>query len=101
MFAGGMSASGTALGCWAQTENSLQKAEKLASIVGCSSDDVQSMVDCLRARPAHQIVQAVGEFGVCGSHTDFSICKLLTVVITVLERRSWRSIRTSDREGSR
>ncbi|XP_046425204.1 venom carboxylesterase-6-like [Neodiprion fabricii] len=62
LFNAGISLSGTALNCWAQTEGSLMKAKKLASIVGCPSRDVQDMVECLKIRPGYQIVQAVGEF---------------------------------------
>ncbi|NP_001295468.1 venom carboxylesterase-6-like precursor [Athalia rosae] len=62
LFRGGWSLSGCALECWPQTEGALEKAKKLANIVGCPSDNVKTMVKCLRSRPAHGIVQAVGNF---------------------------------------
>ncbi|XP_046484317.1 venom carboxylesterase-6-like [Neodiprion pinetum] len=62
LFKGGMSLSGTALDCWTQTEGALQKTEKLATIVGCPSENVPAMVECLRTRPAQQIAKAVGDF---------------------------------------
>ncbi|XP_046744723.1 venom carboxylesterase-6-like [Diprion similis] len=62
LFQRGMSISGTALDCWAQAEGSLEKAKKLATIVGCPSNGVRDMVDCLRTRPARLITQAIGDF---------------------------------------
>ncbi|XP_046425209.1 venom carboxylesterase-6-like isoform X1 [Neodiprion fabricii] len=62
LFQRGMSISGTTLNCWAQTEGSLEKAKKLANIVGCPTNGVQDMVDCLRTRPARLITRATGDF---------------------------------------
>ncbi|CAD6205731.1 GSCOCT00009989001.2-RA-CDS [Cotesia congregata] len=62
LFHAGISISGTALDCWAQTENSLEKSKKLASILGCPTTNTSSMVECLRTRPGKGISQAVGEF---------------------------------------
>lgn len=72
IFTGGMSLSGTALNCWAQTENSLEKAKILAKILRCPTDNVRRMVECLRKRPADQITSAVGDFmvGAIGSATQ-------------------------------
>ncbi|XP_011494689.1 PREDICTED: venom carboxylesterase-6-like, partial [Ceratosolen solmsi marchali] len=62
LFQNGISFSGTALLCWAQTENPLEKAKKLGAIMGCPTDDITAMVECLRYRPPRSIVQATSEF---------------------------------------
>ncbi|EFN66412.1 Esterase FE4 [Camponotus floridanus] len=62
LFQGGMSYSGTAFDCWAQTENSLEKTKKLSALMGCSTNSSRDMIDCLRYRPVRDIVQATSEF---------------------------------------
>ncbi|EFN66414.1 Esterase FE4 [Camponotus floridanus] len=62
LFRGGMSFSGTAFDCWAQTESSLEKTKKLSSLMGCPTTTSRDMIDCLRYRPARDIVQATSEF---------------------------------------
>ncbi|XP_046744930.1 venom carboxylesterase-6-like [Diprion similis] len=62
LFNSGMSISGTALDCWCQTEASLEKARKVASIVGCPTSEVRSMVDCLKTQPADQIAVTLTQF---------------------------------------
>lgn len=62
LFHNGMSLSGTALNCWAQTENSLEKSKKLGALMGCPTESTKEMVKCLRRRPARPIVQAVEKF---------------------------------------
>lgn len=59
---GGISFSGTALDCWTQTENSLEKAKKLSALMGCPTTTSRDMIRCLRYRPARAIVQATSEF---------------------------------------
>lgn len=62
LFQNGISFSGTALLCWAQTENSLEKAKKLGSLMGCPTTDIKEMINCLRYRPGRAIVQATEAF---------------------------------------
>ncbi|KAK2580523.1 hypothetical protein KPH14_006257 [Odynerus spinipes] len=62
LFQGGISISGTAFDCWAQTENSLEKAKKLAAIMGCPTTSTRDMVQCLKYRPGRALVQATKEF---------------------------------------
>ncbi|KAL2720426.1 venom carboxylesterase-6-like [Vespula squamosa] len=62
LFQGGISISGTALDCWTQTENSLEKAKKLGAIMGCPTSNTRDMVHCLRYRPGRTLVQATREF---------------------------------------
>lgn len=62
LFQGGISVSGTAFDCWTQTENSLEKAKKLAAIMGCPTGSIRDMVQCLRYRPGQALVQATKEF---------------------------------------
>lgn len=57
-----MSISGTALDCWALAEHSLEKAQKLGDLMGCPTNDVEAMIECLRYRPPQALVQAVAEF---------------------------------------
>nr|XP_050870056.1 venom carboxylesterase-6-like [Vespula vulgaris] len=62
LFQGGISISGTAFDCWAQTENSLEKAKKLGAIMGCPTSNTRDMVHCLRYRPGRTLVHATREF---------------------------------------
>ncbi|XP_066589450.1 venom carboxylesterase-6-like [Prorops nasuta] len=62
LFQRGISLSGTALDCWTQTENSLEKAKKLASLMGCSTINNKEMIRCLRYRPARTVSMATVEF---------------------------------------
>ncbi|XP_011157167.1 venom carboxylesterase-6 [Solenopsis invicta] len=62
LFRGGISFSGTAFDCWAQTENSFEKAKKLSDLMGCPTTTSRAMIRCMRYRPARAIVRAVGEF---------------------------------------
>lgn len=61
-LSGGISLSGTALDCWTQTENSLEKAKKLSDILGCPTNDNKKMAKCLMTRPAKSIVQLLKKF---------------------------------------
>ncbi|GJQ74843.1 Est-6 [Trypoxylus dichotomus] len=54
--------SGTALNSWVLVENSLEKAKKLGSLVGCKFNESRTFVDCLKTRPARQIVDSVKYF---------------------------------------
>ncbi|KAJ8664613.1 hypothetical protein QAD02_006275 [Eretmocerus hayati] len=62
LFHNGISMSGTALNSWTQTEASLEKAKKLADLMGCPSGNTKDMIKCLRYRPAVPMIQAVKEF---------------------------------------
>ncbi|XP_012275036.1 venom carboxylesterase-6 [Orussus abietinus] len=62
LFQGGISFSGTSFTCWAQTENSAEKAKKLGALMGCPTSTTKEMVRCLRYRPAQSIVEAEKEF---------------------------------------
>ncbi|XP_058800335.1 venom carboxylesterase-6-like isoform X3 [Phymastichus coffea] len=62
LFQNGISASGTALQCWAQTEKPLEKAMKLGILMGCPTESTKEMIKCLRQRPAKAIVEAVKDF---------------------------------------
>ncbi|CAL7947466.1 unnamed protein product [Xylocopa violacea] len=62
LFQGGISISGTALNCWTQTENALEKAKQLGALMGCPTHNVRDMVRCLRYRPGRAVVQALGQF---------------------------------------
>ncbi|XP_014208345.1 venom carboxylesterase-6-like [Copidosoma floridanum] len=62
LFQNGISFSGTALLCWAQTENAQEKAKKLGALMGCPTDNTKDMVECLQQRPARPLVQATSEF---------------------------------------
>ncbi|XP_014477484.1 PREDICTED: venom carboxylesterase-6-like [Dinoponera quadriceps] len=62
LFQGGISISGTAFLCWTQTENASEKAKKMGALMGCSTTNTRDMIDCLRQRPAHVIVEDASEF---------------------------------------
>lgn len=65
LFHRGISQSGTALNHWVLMEAPLEKTRKLADHVGCATTNtVGEMVECLKTRPARQIVQSVKEFQV-------------------------------------
>ena len=62
LFQSGMSFSGTALDCWTQTENSREKSMRLAELVNCPTGDARKMIECMRERPAKDIVAAQTKF---------------------------------------
>lgn len=62
LFQRGVSMSGTALNCWSQTENALEKAKKLATLLGCPTNSTETLVNCLRYRPARSVIDAVDNF---------------------------------------
>lgn len=45
-------------------EKPLEKTKKLSNVVGCPTNDIKLMVECLRSKPARQIVAAVKHFQV-------------------------------------
>ena len=62
LFHRGISQSGTMLNPWVLVEKPLEKTQKLASTLGCSTKDTKQMIECLKRRPGRQIVAAVTEF---------------------------------------
>lgn len=62
LFHAGISMSGTALMPWTQAENSRVKAFKLGEIFGCPTNASSELVQCLKTKPAHSIVQAQKHF---------------------------------------
>ena len=68
LFKQGMAISGCALNPWVMAENSLEKAKKLAVEVGCPTSSSQLLVDCLRNRPALQLVAKTKQFMVSMQH---------------------------------
>lgn len=78
LFQNGLSFSGGALGPGKQTENSREKAFRLASILGCPTRDVSVMIECLRYRPARSVAKATRHFMVI---TFFIIDKSKRIVL--------------------
>ena len=62
LFQSGMSFGGSALNCWAQTENWREKAMRLAELLNCPTSDARKMIECMKERPAIDIVAAQAEF---------------------------------------
>lgn len=62
LFKNGIALSGSSLNPWVLVENSLKKAKKLAYLLGCPNETSIEIVNCLRTRPARQIVQSVQHF---------------------------------------
>ncbi|RZC40529.1 COesterase and/or Abhydrolase 3 domain containing protein [Asbolus verrucosus] len=62
LFHRGISQSGTTLNPWVLMENPLEKSQKLAATLGCPTEEVMGMVECLKRRPGRQIVNSVKEF---------------------------------------
>uniref|UniRef100_A0A1B6D1F0 Carboxylesterase type B domain-containing protein n=1 Tax=Clastoptera arizonana TaxID=38151 RepID=A0A1B6D1F0_9HEMI len=57
LFTRGISFSGTALCPWALMENGREKAFQIGTNLGCNTLDSTLLLNCLRNRPAHQILQ--------------------------------------------
>ncbi|KAL7286277.1 hypothetical protein TKK_0019453 [Trichogramma kaykai] len=62
LFHAGISHSGTALDYLAQAKNSRGKALELGEILGCPTESVRSMVQCLKKVPARSLVEAQIKF---------------------------------------
>nr|CAH64514.1 putative esterase [Tribolium castaneum] len=60
LFHRGWSMSGTMLVPWALMEQPLAQTKKLATIVGCGTDE--TMIKCLKSRPARQIALTVPRY---------------------------------------
>ncbi|XP_044734894.1 venom carboxylesterase-6-like isoform X2 [Chrysoperla carnea] len=62
LFTRGFAQSGSALNPWAFSENNLEKAKILGNSVGCYDDTTKELINCLRTRPAQNIVSNVKKF---------------------------------------
>ncbi|CAG9766219.1 unnamed protein product [Ceutorhynchus assimilis] len=59
LFHRGFSQSGTALNCWALTENPLEKAKAVAKNVSCTTSSSKKMVECLRQVEGNALIQGL------------------------------------------
>jgi len=57
LFKGGIAQSGTVTLHWALMEEGRSKANQLGALLGCSTENTKTMIECLRHRPAQQIVK--------------------------------------------
>ncbi|XP_069694918.1 venom carboxylesterase-6-like [Periplaneta americana] len=64
LFHRGISQSGSALQSWTLMEKGSSKARQLGSTLGCKTDNSDELAECLRNRPAYQLVQRVKDFQV-------------------------------------
>lgn len=62
LFKNGISYSGCALNPWVLSENSKEKAHKIAHNVGCSTENHEELLKCLKQKPAGDIVRSVKLF---------------------------------------
>ncbi|XP_059614573.1 venom carboxylesterase-6-like [Phlebotomus argentipes] len=62
LFHRGISHSGCALNPWVLAENPLQKARVVANHLGCATEDNRRMIECLKGKPADEIVSTVPLF---------------------------------------
>lgn len=60
LFKNGIGHSGSALNPWVLAEDSAKKAQLIATTVGCPTTSSTKMLQCLREKPALDIVRAVG-----------------------------------------
>ncbi|KAF2896323.1 hypothetical protein ILUMI_09830, partial [Ignelater luminosus] len=62
LFHRGISQSGTALNPWVLVENSRKKSIQLATHLGCPTTVMEDMINCLREKPAYDVVATVKHF---------------------------------------
>ncbi|XP_023312098.1 esterase FE4-like [Anoplophora glabripennis] len=62
LFIRGMSQSGTALAPWVTKKNALQRARKLAVLVGCPDSPLEELKKCLKQRPAEDLLNQLKYF---------------------------------------
>ncbi|CRL06415.1 CLUMA_CG019612, isoform A [Clunio marinus] len=62
LFNNGISHSGCALNPWVMMENGKEKAHQVAKILNCPIDNHQKMLECLRKKPAKDLVIVAKEF---------------------------------------
>lgn len=64
LFHRGISQSGSALHSWTSMEKGGAKSRQLGSFLGCKTENSEELAECLRNRPAYQLVQRVKDFQV-------------------------------------
>ncbi|KAF5307041.1 hypothetical protein FQR65_LT18484 [Abscondita terminalis] len=62
LFHRGISISGSALCPWSFQEGALEKTRQVGGAVGCFQNSTAELIECLRQRPAEQIVNSVRMF---------------------------------------
>ncbi|XP_018562806.1 venom carboxylesterase-6 isoform X2 [Anoplophora glabripennis] len=62
LFVKGVSQSGTALAPWVIRRNALQRAKKLAVLVGCPDSPSEELKKCLKQRPAQTLINQLVHF---------------------------------------
>ncbi|KRT86636.1 hydrolase, partial [Oryctes borbonicus] len=62
LFHRGISQSGTAINPWALQEASLDKAKRLAALMGCPTTNSKEIIKCLKLRNGNQIAEVVTTF---------------------------------------
>lgn len=62
LFQNGISFSGVALNPWVMCENAQAKAYKVASLVNCPTKNHKLMVECLKKKPADELVKQAAKF---------------------------------------
>ncbi|KAJ8933693.1 hypothetical protein NQ318_008412 [Aromia moschata] len=77
LFVRGISQSGTALDPWAIRRHPLERARKLAILLGCSDESTQELKKCLKQKPARLILEKQGHFYGIGQSTDLAECHFL------------------------
>ncbi|CAH1997706.1 unnamed protein product [Acanthoscelides obtectus] len=83
LFHRGMSLSGSALSHWAVRLGPLKKAQKLATLLGCETENTKVMVKCLKSRPASQIVIQTDEMHEVG-------CLPFSLFVPVVDKQAKR-----------
>ena len=81
LFQNGISLSGGVFGPGKQTENAREKAFKLGALMGCPTQEVREMIDCLRYRPPRPMAQATQNFMVKFKFIRFYSTKNLTNIL--------------------
>jgi carboxylesterase type B len=64
LFSRGVSMSGTALCRWAIAENVQEKSQQIAAALGCGMGSSKEKLDCMKSRPAQNIVALVEQMQV-------------------------------------
>ena len=62
LFKNGISHSGNALDPWVFMENARSKAHQVAEFMDCTHDDHQKMLECLKQKPAENLVTSLKNF---------------------------------------
>uniref|UniRef100_A0A182K574 carboxylesterase n=1 Tax=Anopheles christyi TaxID=43041 RepID=A0A182K574_9DIPT len=62
LFTSGIAHSGTTLNPWTMAEKSTEKAKQIGAALNCPTERNQALLECLRKRPAADIVRQVPQF---------------------------------------